>query len=148
MHRALLWLFLGCWAPLVALGWREDIVPFTTIAQGTSSGITTATRTVIRDQGAWARLWTEHTARLTPAPPPPPVDFSREMVVGVFAEEQRTGGFEIEIQQIKQGPEGITVQYRERGPSPGALVTQAFTQPYHIVRLPRLAGSVTFQPSR
>ncbi|MBI2369409.1 MAG: protease complex subunit PrcB family protein [Deltaproteobacteria bacterium] len=148
MRRALLLVVLGCWGSLVALGWREGSVPFATIAQGTSSGITTATRAVIRDQGAWARLWSEHTARLMPVPPVPPVDFSREMVVGVFAGEQRTGGFEIEIIRIEQGSEGIAVQYRERAPSPGDLVPQALTQPYHLVRLRRLEGTVAFQAVR
>jgi PrcB C-terminal len=63
------------------------------------------------------------------------VDFDREMVVGIFLGEKSTGGYEIEIVRAEQGDSSLYFYYREKSPPPGAMVTQALTQPFHLVRV-------------
>ncbi len=66
------------------------------------------------------------------------------MVIAVFAGERTTGGFAVEVTGIELSA-GITrVTYRESRPSPDSLLTQALTQPYHLVRTPRVEGPINF----
>jgi len=75
---------------------------------------------------------------------PPPVDFSRDMVVALFMGERGTGGYEIEITRVERVESGLVVQYRRTSPDPGAMLSQALSQPFHLVKLPRNDGPVIF----
>ena len=90
--------------------------------------------------------------RAPSAPPPPPsVDFSRDMVVALFMGERPTGGYAIEVTQIERTDAGLSIRYRTRHPDPSAMQTQALTQPFHLIKLARVDDSVTFvaeNPSR
>jgi hypothetical protein len=110
---------------------------------GTSSGIRELSWTVVRTSREWLVVWARHV-RTVGAVVPPPVDFSREMVVGIFAGERETGGFQVEITVVERTASGLRVLYRVREPEPGAVLTQALTQPYHLIRLARDDGQVTF----
>lgn len=57
-----------------------------------------------------------------------------------------TGGYDAEIREIKQYPWGATVTYEWNDPPKGALVSQAMTQPYVLVKttIP-LQGTITFE---
>jgi hypothetical protein len=126
-------------------------IDFTTIAQGTNSGYQSASMTVIDNSEEWVDLWQQHTCNVEPPPPVPQVDFTRYSVVAVFAGEKPTGGYSVEIlrvetsdSQMKQQPSiAITVQHRQ--PEAGDFVTEAFTYPYHMIRIPKIVGSITFK---
>ena len=62
--------------------------------------------------------------RAPSAPPPPPsVDFSRDMVVALFMGERPTGGYAIEVTQIERTDAGLSIRYRTRHPDPSAMQT-------------------------
>ncbi len=114
-------------------------VPFVTIASGRTSGVLQPTQSVIRDRESWLVLWRRHAG---PAGAPR-VDFSRQMVIAIFAgaaSVPRT----VTISQIVREPERLTVWYVVRetplpdaaGLPPGA--------PFHIVRLARSPLPVSF----
>jgi hypothetical protein len=124
----------------------DQKVSFSTIAKGAQSGIVVPRHLVIRDRGAWEKLWTEHTSIFIPPPPPPPVDFSSEMVVGVYSGEKPTGGFSVEIREVHRTKAGLIVRYVEEGPSPGAMTSSVLTQPFHLIRLDRTPQPVDFEP--
>ena len=65
----------------------------------------------------------------------PIVDFDREMVVGIFLGEKSTGGYEVEIVRAERRDSSLYFYYREESPPPNAMVTQALTQPFHLVRI-------------
>ena len=113
---------------------------FQAIAQGGNSAITDAREAVIRSAGEWEALWKEHGGRGNP----PAVDFSARMVAAVFLGTRRTGGYRVEVVAMRRDGEALVVEYVERTPGPGALVTQALTSPFHIVSLPVHAGPVVF----
>ena len=118
-------------------------VPFSNVELGVSSGIRDPTRVVVRTSREWLLVWARH-ARSVGAVVPPPVDFSRDMVVGVFMGERDTGGYQIEITGVERTAEVLRVQYRVREPEPGAVLTQALTQPFHLIRLARDDAFVSF----
>ncbi|MBI3062062.1 MAG: protease complex subunit PrcB family protein, partial [Deltaproteobacteria bacterium] len=106
-------------------------VPFTTVGKGFSSGVREPLQVVIGSQEEWAALWSRHASGRRPASSPPLIDFSAEMVVGLFLGQKGTGGYSVEITRAELDGANLKVFYRERNPPPGAMLTQALTQPYH-----------------
>lgn len=112
-------------------------VPFTTVDKGFYSGVREPLQVIIREQEEWTTLWSRHASGRRPAPSSPLIDFSAEMVVGLFLGQKRTGGYTVEITRAELDGSNLRFYYREQSPTPGAMVTQALTQPYHLVRLSR-----------
>jgi PrcB C-terminal len=106
-----------------------------TVKRDDRSGIRGPLQTVIRNQDEWKALWKRHSSTDTNPSPAPIVDFNREMVVGIFLGEKRTGGYEVEIVRTERRDSALYFYYREESPRPGAMVTQALTQPFHLVKV-------------
>jgi hypothetical protein len=115
-------------------------VPFETIARGDHSGIERMREVVVRTAAEWAALWKQHA----PEQAVPDVDFAKWMVVGVFGGEFATGGHPIAITGVESEGAGLVVAWRQAHPPPDAIVTQAFTYPFHLVRTER-HETVTFR---
>src|SRR4030095_13647772 len=75
------------------------LLPFVSIGQGTASAIVEMREVVVQSEGDWKKLWTQHAPD---GAPPPAVDFESELVVGVFAGQQPTAGYRIEIVRIER----------------------------------------------
>lgn len=103
---------------------------------------------VIRDQQAWKALWEEMHTTMTPMPALPDVDFTREMIVGAFLGQKPTGGYSVRITRISQTAGGFQVDFKESRPSPDSIVTQALTQPYHLIVLSKHEGKIDFVAGR
>jgi hypothetical protein len=112
-----------------------DRVSFKTIAKGLRSGIREPSQIAIHSQGEWQKLWRQHTSTSTAPAPLPTVDFDKEIVAAVFLGEKPTGGYGVEISSAEVADRALTVFVRETSPKPGAIVTQAINQPFHIVRI-------------
>lgn len=110
------------------------------LAQGGNSSVRAERMTVIRDPQALAGVWSE----LGQAGDRPEVDFDQEMVLAVFMGERRTGGYRVEVNDVARDGETLRVSVRMSAPGPNCMTTQALTQPYQIVRLPRVEGPVEF----
>lgn len=70
---------------------------------------------VVRDLASWDVLWREHTAGLLPPPAMPPINFSQNMVIGVFPGMRNNFCIAAEIHSIWQHthPARNEVDYRE-----------------------------------
>lgn len=129
-----------------ALGSAVSQVPFQTAAKGYRSGVAEFAQIVVRNQAEWAALWKKHTSFESNPAPPPAIDFSKETVAAVFLGERPTGGHEVEIVRIDKNATGVSASFVEKRPPQGAIVTQSFTQPFHIVRFATQgSGSVGFR---
>jgi hypothetical protein len=111
-----------------------------TIEQGSSSQITEDREFVIRTQQAWKAFYQQHR----PGQEVPPVDFSREMAIGVLL-ARNTGGYTTTIDLVSSSDGTLRVHYVEKRPGPDAIVIQVLTQPYHFVAVPLTAGEVAFE---
>jgi hypothetical protein len=100
---------------------------------------------VVRDAAAWKTLWAEHAALRVPPPPAPDVDFSRDMVVGVFLGQKPSGGYEAMLVDFRAGAEGATVTYQTATPDPDQSQITVLTAPYHLRVVPRTARPVRFK---
>jgi hypothetical protein len=115
-------------------------VPFETLDRGTASAIRQRTFVVARTTEEIAALWRAHRG----APPPPAV--GGRTVIGVFAGERPTGGYQIDVERIETRAGRLHVHVRDTVPPPGTLVTQSLTYPYHIVAIPPTDMRVEFVP--
>jgi hypothetical protein len=112
-----------------------------TVGKGPMGAIDKASQVTARSPAEWAALWKENGA--TGALPA--VDFSREMVVGVFLGSRPTAGYGVEIVRAVGNSGALVVEYIETAPSRGAIAAQILTAPYHLAAIPKHDGAVTFK---
>jgi hypothetical protein len=112
-----------------------------TIEQGDHSLFDAGRQLVARTPAEWNALWREHAGER----PQPPVDLSKEMVVGVFLGSRPTAGFTIRIAGVDEKDGAVVVRYRETRPPQGGLTAQVLTSPYHLAAVARRAGEVRFE---
>lgn len=117
-------------------------VTFETIAQGEFSSITRSREVVIKNGDDFNNLFQEMGKGITP----PKVDFSTQMVIGIFLGNRPTSGYGVEITNISIDLDGkiVTVQAVENVPPQGTTVLQLITNPYHIISTPKRDAEVKF----
>lgn len=115
-----------------------------TLAQGSASGIEDAREMVITDQSEWESFWSELNANVQPVPDLPEIDFSREMVIAVTLGMRSTTGYSVNITGVDEEEDSITVTYLEMQPPWDAIVGQALTQPYHVIKIQKSDKPVEF----
>jgi hypothetical protein len=120
-------------------------IGYATLVKSFSSGIKDTQNVVIRDQAAWQKLWSAHVANLGQAPAAPMIDFSRQMVVGVFAGENKLGcGSDFGIAGITAQDGKVVVDYEERVfPRPEICLTMV-NEPMQLALVDLAASPVEF----
>ena len=103
---------------------------FTVLAQGTQSGIERQRFETLRDAAALRKLWQAHNAGVSPTPPVPDVDFSKEMIIAAFAGTRNSGGYVLSISGITVYPDRIEIDLSLTQPGSDCMVTEALTQPF------------------
>lgn len=116
------------------------IVPFTRIVQGDHSTVATRVNYLITSTDEFDRLWKMVDASGTP----PVVDFKTNVVMAVFAGEQPTTGYTIEISNIEDSIER-TVSLTIAKPGTNCIEGQVITAPYEIVIVPTTSLSLTHE---
>jgi hypothetical protein len=126
---------------LLLLGVQSAPANIRTVVKGPTSGIHLAKQVVVRSAEEWQELWRAHGA----SGQDPAIDFSREMVVGVFGGERPTSGYGVEIVRTLEAIGTLIVDYVETRPAADAITAQIVTSPYHLVAVPKHDGEVRFQ---
>ena len=108
-----------------------------TIEKGDQSNVDDAKQVLVRTDAEWTKLWQQHAADR----PRPAVDFSKEMVVGVFMGSRPNAGFSTAVTSATAGNGALIVRYTETMPAAGSVSAQILTFPFHLVAIPR--ASVT-----
>ena len=104
-----------------------------TIEKGDQSNIDDAKQVLVRTEAEWTKLWQQHNADR----PRPAVDFSKEMVVGVFMGSRPNAGFSTAVISATAGNGTLIVRYKETKPGPSSVSAQILTFPYHLVAIPK-----------
>lgn len=103
---------------------------------------------VFRDVESWEGFWNSYCRVITGGGTrlaAPQVEFSSQMLIGVFSGQKPTGGYDVTIQRVLEGSKTIIVEYVEKSPPPDASVTMALTYPCQIIAVPRSDKSVEFK---
>jgi protease stability complex PrcB-like protein len=112
-----------------------------TVGKGPMSAIDEPRQVAVRSAAEWGTLWKENGANA----PLPAVDFSREMVVGVFLGSRPTAGYGVEIVRGIGNAGALVIEYVETRPSRDSVTAQILTSPYHLAAMPKHDGTITFK---
>jgi hypothetical protein len=112
-----------------------------TVGKGPTSGIDEPRQVTVRSAAEWGAIWKENGLNA----PLPAVDFSREMVVGIFLGSRPTAGYGVEIVRAVGNGGALIVEYVETAPSRGAITAQILTAPFHFAVIPKHDGQITFK---
>jgi len=104
-----------------------------TIEKGDQSNIEDAKQVLVRSEAEWTALWQQHA----PDRPKPKVDFSKEMVVGIFMGSRPNAGFSTAVTVTTAANGVLIVKYTETKPGRDAMTAQVLTFPYHLVAIPK-----------
>jgi hypothetical protein len=126
---------------LTAAVLAQGTVALRELDKGDQSNVDDARQAVARTAAEWDTLWRQHS----PDRMQPRVDFSKEIVVGVFLGSRPSAGFGIAIVGAEAEQGGLTVRFRETRPAPGGMTAQVITSPYHLAAVPRQSGTVKFE---
>lgn len=119
-------------------------LPFTGIAASQFSGVKERRNLVVRDQDAFQKLWAEHAAGQASAPSMPKVDFTRQMVIGVFSTQLHDACYGLSIGSITADETKLVVEVDERQPRMGVMCAQVAINPMQLVTLERIDAGVEF----
>jgi hypothetical protein len=106
-----------------------------TIEKGDQSNVDDAKQVLARTEAEWAKLWQQHAGDR----PRPAVDFSKEMVVGVFMGSRPNAGFSTSVISATAGNGALIVRYKETMPGKGTVSAQILTFPFHLVAISKVA---------
>jgi uncharacterized protein (DUF885 family) len=126
---------------------RTNLVGFSIVAFGAMSAHEGGRAVeLITDAEAWQRAW----ASIGGGRPLPEVNFATRAVIVAYQGQQRSGGYSIEIAQIKRDGIVLAIATRERRPASGDVTAQVLTSPFVAVSVPRPAAgtSVRFADAR
>lgn len=117
----------------------------TRIIQDSFSAIKDQRKVVIRDAEALEKLWNEHFDGRGRVMAPPKIDFEKEMVVGVFLGDGKSGCNTITITgaRIENG-KGVVEYLDEDISGPAAICPAVVTQPMDLVVTKRIDGDIQF----
>jgi len=119
---------------------------FQTVEKGYYSGHTDSAYYVIQDADKWAEVWKQHVQIMhDPEQPPPEVDFSKTTIVAVCMGQFNTGGYGIEVKEIIDTGLSMVVKVEKTYPGKGCFVTEAFSQPFHMVKVDKLDKHIFFE---
>jgi hypothetical protein len=104
-----------------------------TIEKGDQSNIEEARQVLVRSDAEWSALWQQHAPDRTR----PKVDFSKEMVVGVFMGSRPNAGFSTAVTLTTNANGVLLVKYTETVPGRDTMTAQVLTFPYHLVAIPK-----------
>jgi hypothetical protein len=104
-----------------------------TIEKGDQSNIDETRQVLVRTDAEWTKLWQQHAA----SRPRPAVDFSKEMVVGLFMGSRPSAGFSTAVVSATAGNGALIVRYSETMPSGRGVSAQVLTFPFHLVAIPK-----------
>ena len=128
-------------AMIVAFALLQPAPGIVTLARGSYSQVADRTERAVRTQAEWQALWKLHGA----SQPAATVDFAKEMLAAVFLGTRPTGGYDVEIVGMRREGNAVVIEYVEHRPPADAILTQALTSPFHVVKLPRSEGPVRFR---
>lgn len=119
----------------------SDFANFTTVEPNLRTQVLAQRNVVVRDEAAWAALWAEHAGRDAALPK---VDFTRQMVIGVFRGAQPDGCRSTAIRSVDFRDGKLHVVHVDTVPGPGILCTMAIVYPSHLVIVDRSEAPVEF----
>jgi hypothetical protein len=108
------------------------VVPFTPLAQGSESAVTSRVNYLITSQDQLNELW----GFLDQPPPIPSINFNTNVVIAIFGGEFPTTGYSVAVAEVVDGDSRL-VKVELAKPDQSCVLAQSTTTPYQVVELPK-----------
>jgi hypothetical protein len=103
----------------------------------------------VKDQATWMALWREAFSDRWPSPDLPEIDFEKDQVLACFVGTCPNGGHQLILNQVSRSADTLRVHLTHVSPGPTCVTTDALTQPYVMVQIPRQkASEATFSTTQ
>jgi uncharacterized protein (DUF885 family) len=113
---------------------RTNVVEFSVLATGAMSRHEGGRMVeLITNANDWQRAW----GVVGGGRPLPDVNFSSRACVVVYQGRKPTGGYSVELAEIRRDGTVLAIEVRERRPAFGDVTTQVMTSPFVVVSIPR-----------
>jgi hypothetical protein len=124
---------------------KDGIVTTVPLLREQQSGVTSALTVAVRDADSFARLWTSHYQNRINPPAQPKIDFTRQMVLGVFLGNRPHGCFSVAIDKVEVRAGKVSAYFAEQDASgPTVLCAAVIVAPMDMVVMDRIDGDVNF----
>lgn len=98
---------------------------------------------VVGSQEKMDYYFTKH-ANTCPNPSDPNIDFTKNLLIGIFAGVKPTSGYTIKITSIVQNDCEVLINFYEKAPATGESITQAPTYPSDFILIPLTTKPILF----
>lgn len=113
-------------------------VPYEVVARGAqAAGVDGPTYRLLRTRAELSEAWNQAYGTSLTVPPLPSADLARETIVAVFLGEKPTGGHGLDVTSVTSEGGDLYVDVVETTPAADAIVSQALTHPWLVLRVPR-----------
>jgi hypothetical protein len=123
------WLIVSVGGPMSA----QERSSSRTIEKGDQSNVEDTRQVLVRTDAEWTALWNQHAQGRAK----PKVDFSKEMVVGLFMGSRPNAGFSTAVTLTTAANGALIVKYTETVPPRDAITASVLTFPFHLVAIPK-----------
>ncbi|GAC1369414.1 MAG: hypothetical protein NVSMB39_1260 [Candidatus Saccharimonadales bacterium] len=138
--------FLGTPVPAAPAAASAENVSFDVLVDGdTHSSIPGHEQHLLTTPALWDAYWSNVHGGLATLPPLLPVDFTKNDALGVSLGQEFTNGYSLKITGITSSASGTLVSITEFTPTITCSVTKQISNPYVIVRSPKLVQPVSFR---
>lgn len=106
-----------------------------------SGGAELSDVTVIRfdNEADFRKFWLRHKDSQMPKPELPRTDFRTDTVIAVSDKVEPSGGYSVSVNRLQASEKGrIVISVTKISPGPDCLVKSTITQPFHIIRIPKI----------
>lgn len=110
-------------------------IRITNVLRGEDGAMNEGYGGVITNQQTWEEFWGKLHANKLPIPKTPKIWFGNEVIVYCVSGRRPTGGYHMVVKEAIAESQWILIKCYEYTPHPTEFVSQAMTQPYHVVRL-------------
>jgi hypothetical protein len=125
-------------------GEEETIIPFEVIHGGPFASVSAKKEMTAANQDDYLKIMNEVYANLDQMPQIPEVDFTKNDVVAVFMGAKTTGGYSINVDKVIKRKDALTVAVNETSPAANCVVTQAITQPFQVIKIPKTKQKIVY----
>tara|TARA_R110001592_G_scaffold32788_1_gene114484 strand:- start:1133 stop:1603 length:471 start_codon:yes stop_codon:yes gene_type:complete len=122
-----------------------EAITFKSIQKNSNSGFEELTTEVITSQSELEKTWKQAWSRFSDAPEIPKIDFTQKQVILVALGMKNNGGFGLEIENITQTKNEISVNYIEIRPDANCINSQAIVFPFELIEIEKTAKKVVFK---
>jgi PrcB C-terminal len=123
----------------------QETSSFQTIAQDFIGGLTNTKFMVINNQKALTEVYDLINKSRYPKLETPKIAFKKETVIALFLGEKNSGGYAIDVDQVLNKKDKISVIYKVISPKQGEMVTNVMTQPFTIIKIPKTKKEIVFK---